>query len=209
MVIFNFRYCCGNNSINHFVNNMIKLIVGLGNPGHEYVNTRHNAGFWFVDAVADKYNAKFKMEAKYFGEVAKFKYNNNDVFLLKPQTFMNLSGKSVMALAIFYKILPNQILVAHDELDFKPNVAKLKLGGGNGGHNGLKDIERVIGKDYWRLRIGIGHPGIKDKVVGYVLKSPILDERIEIDRSIDKTLTILDDLLLGNFEVGMKKLHTQ
>lgn len=207
MVIIDFRlFCCGYSVIG--INMSIKLIVGLGNPGYEYTETRHNAGFWFVDSVAAKYKVSFQSEAKYYGEVAKFKHNGEDVFLLKPQTFMNLSGKSVVALALFYKILPSQILVAHDELDFNPNVVKLKYGGGNGGHNGLKDIDRVIGKDYWRLRIGIGHPGDRDKVVGYVLKKPIVDERIEIDRSIDKSISSLDLILAGDFNNAMKKLHT-
>ncbi|MFN8769911.1 MAG: aminoacyl-tRNA hydrolase [Neisseriaceae bacterium] len=186
----------------------IKLIVGLGNPGSEYAETRHNAGFWLVDSVANKYNVAFKNESKYFGEVAKFKYNNEDIFLLKPQTFMNLSGKAVAALALFYKILPDQILVAHDELDFNPNVVKLKYDGGNGGHNGLKDIDRVIGKNYWRLRLGIGHPGDKNKVVSYVLKKPTVDEKIEIDRSIDKSISFLELLLDGKFDDAMKKIHT-
>lgn len=207
MVIIDFRSFCSSYSVIG-ISMSIKLIVGLGNPGYEYTETRHNAGFWFVDSVAAKYKVDFKTESKYYGEVAKFKHNGEDVFLLKPQTFMNLSGKSVVALALFYKILPSQILVAHDELDFNPNVVKLKYSGGNGGHNGLKDIDRVIGKDYWRLRIGIGHPGDRNKVVGYVLKKPIIDERVEIDRSIEKSVTLLDFILDGNFNDAMKKLHT-
>ncbi len=188
--------------------NNIKLIVGLGNPGAEYVDTRHNAGFWFVDTLARKFKVNFTAESKFYGMVARFKHNGDDVFLLKPQTFMNLSGKSVVALALFYKILPNQILVAHDELDFTTGIIKLKQGGGNGGHNGLKDIDRVISNNYWRLRIGIGHPGDKNKVVGYVLKSPSQNERIDIDNSLDKTLSILDLLLIGDFAKALKKLHT-
>lgn len=186
----------------------IKLIVGLGNPGAEYDDTRHNAGFWFVDNLAHKYKVKFTPESKFFGMVARFKHNGEDVFLLKPQTFMNLSGKSVVALALFYKILPSQILVAHDELDFEPGVVKLKQGGGHGGHNGLKDVDRVIGKDYWRLRVGIGHPGDKNKVVGYVLKSPSQDVRIDIENSLDKASSILELLLNGEYEKALKNLHT-
>ena len=186
----------------------IKLIVGLGNPGAEYFDTRHNAGFWFVDNIAFKYKVNFATESKFFGVVARFKNNGEDVFLLKPQTFMNLSGKSVVALALFYKILPGQILVAHDELDFDTGVIKLKQGGGNGGHNGLKDIDRVISKDYWRLRIGIGHPGDKNKVVNYVLKSPTINERIDIEQSLDKVNPILELLLDGDFARALKNLHT-
>jgi PTH1 family peptidyl-tRNA hydrolase len=188
---------------------MIRLIVGLGNPGREYAETRHNAGFWLLDALANKFSAKFSMESKYFGEVAKLRHADQDIFLLKPQTFMNLSGKSVAALANFYKIKPEEILVVHDELDFKPGVSKLKQGGGNGGHNGLKDIDRVCGKNYWRLRIGIGHPGDAAKVVGYVLNKPLLDEQIEIERNIDKILTIRDELLNGDFATAQKILHTK
>ena len=186
----------------------IKIIVGLGNPGFEYADTRHNAGFWFVDSVATKHKINFVTESKFFGVTARFKQNGEDVFLLKPQTFMNLSGKAVVALALFYKILPQQILVVHDELDFDAGIIKLKQGGGNGGHNGLKDIDRVISKDYWRLRIGIGHPGDKNKVVNYVLKSPSMNERIDIERAVDKAGTILDLLLAGDFPKAMKQLHT-
>ncbi|HLX53045.1 MAG TPA: aminoacyl-tRNA hydrolase, partial [Aquella sp.] len=156
----------------------IKLIVGLGNPGAEYATTRHNVGFWFVDLLATKFKVILQPSGKFFAEAGKFRFEDNDVWLLKPQTFMNLSGKSVLALASFYKILPGEILVVHDELDFAPGIAKLKLGGGAGGHNGLRSIESVIGKDTWRLRIGIGHPGDKNKVVGFVLKKPLKDEEI-------------------------------
>jgi PTH1 family peptidyl-tRNA hydrolase len=187
----------------------IKLIVGLGNPGADYHDTRHNAGFWFVDCIADKYKLSFTSESKYFGMMAKFKHAGKDVFLLKPQTYMNLSGKSVVSLALFYKILPHEILVVHDELDFDPGIIKLKHAGGNGGHNGLKDTDRVISKDYWRLRIGIGHPGDRDKVASYVLKSPNLDDRISIMHSLDKGISILDLLLGGDFANAMKQLHTK
>lgn len=186
----------------------IKLIVGLGNPGHEYVDTRHNTGFWLLDNLAHKYKVQFSLAAKFFGEIAKFKHHDVDIFLLKPQTFMNLSGKSVTALASFYKILPQQILVVHDELDLNPDMVKMKQGGGHGGHNGLRDIDRVIGRDYWRLRLGIGHPGDKNKVISYVLNVPSLEQKLEIDRAIDKSLAIFDLLLEGKFEAAMKSLHT-
>lgn len=187
---------------------LFKLIVGLGNPGREYSNTRHNAGFWFVDKLATKYKTTFTLENKFSAELARFKYKDEDIFLLKPQTYMNLSGKSVQSLASFYRIEPAQILVVHDELDFTPSIVKLKQGGGNGGHNGLKDIDRVIGKNYWRLRIGIGHPGDSSKVVGYVLKNPPTDELIEISLGIDKALSIFEMLLDGKISEATKKLHT-
>lgn len=188
---------------------MINLIVGLGNPGRGYENTRHNAGFWFVDNLAKKLGLSFTLEGKYFAELTKTKINGEDLFLLKPQTYMNLSGKSVQAVANFYKILPASILVAHDELDFKPGTSKLKCGGGNGGHNGLKDIDRVIGRDYWRLRLGIGHPGDSNKVASYVLNNPLLEEKIEIERNIDKALNISDLLIKADFANAQKILHSK
>jgi PTH1 family peptidyl-tRNA hydrolase len=188
---------------------MIKLIVGLGNPEDEYKKTRHNAGFWAVDVIANKYKTHFNKSAKFFGEVAAIKANaSSDIFLLKPQTYMNLSGKAVLAMASFYKIPPEQILVIHDELDFEVGVVKLKQGGGNGGHNGLKDIDRVIGRNYWRLRIGIDHPGDKNKVVSYVLKAPSMDDRISIDNAIDRAVGVLDKLVKGEYNDAMKLLHT-
>ena len=188
---------------------MIKLIVGLGNPGRDYVDTRHNAGFWFVDNLAKKLGIQFSLEGKYFAELAKTKINGEDLFLLKPQTYMNLSGKSVQALAGFYKISPDVILVAHDELDFKPGTTKLKHAGGNGGHNGLKDIDRVIGRNYWRLRIGIGHPGDSNKVASYVLNNPVLEERIEIERNLDKALSVSDLIINADFTNAQKILHSK
>ena len=188
---------------------MIKLIVGLGNPGRDYSATRHNAGFWLVDLLARKFGINLNLEGKYFAEVAKVKVSGNDLWLLKPQTYMNLSGKSVQTLANFYKIQPEEILVIHDELDFTPGTTKLKQGGGNGGHNGLKDIDRVIGKNYWRVRIGIGHPGDASKVAGYVLSKPSLDDLIEIERNLDKVLSVSEELIAGNFASAQKILHTK
>ncbi len=187
---------------------LIRLIVGLGNPGSDYSNTRHNAGFWFVDELANKYKTNLANESKFFGVLGKFNYKNRDIYLLKPQTYMNLSGKSVLALANFYKILPSEIIVIHDELDFAPGVARFKLGGGNGGHNGLKNIDSVIGKDYFRLRLGIGHPGDRNKVADYVLKKPLLNEKISIDNSIDKALNVSDLLLSGDISTATKHLHS-
>jgi len=187
----------------------IKLIVGLGNPGQAYEDTRHNAGFWFIDLIAKKYQANLSMESKFFGFIGKFRFQGEDIYLLKPQTYMNLSGKAILALAQFYKITPGQILIAHDELDFAPGIIKLKLGGGAAGHNGLKDTERVIGRDYWRLRIGIGHPGDKNKVADYVLKKPRLEERIDIDNALDRAVAILEQFIGGDKNTAMKTLHTK
>ncbi|MDU1535460.1 MAG: aminoacyl-tRNA hydrolase, partial [Neisseria sp.] len=155
------------------MSNKIKMIVGLGNPGGEYEQTRHNAGFWFLDELAWQWKVSFKEEKKFFGEVARANLPDGDVWLLKPMTFMNRSGQSVAALAQFYKIKPEEILVVHDELDIPCGRIKFKLGGGNGGHNGLKDIQARLGTpDYYRLRLGIDHPGDRNLVVAYVLNKP-------------------------------------
>ena len=147
---------------------MIKLFVGLGNPGAEYEATRHNAGFWLIDAFAQELKASLVFEKAYFGMLAKTTVNGQTVWLLKPQTFMNASGKSVASLAKFFKITPEEILVAHDELDIVPGQAKIKLGGSHAGHNGLRDIHAALGSDqYWRLKLGIGHPGVKSEVDGH------------------------------------------
>lgn len=185
----------------------IKLFVGLGNPGNQYIATRHNAGFWWVDLIAAQTNSHLSIDAKMFGTVAKL---NTDKWLLKPTTFMNASGKSVTALAHYYKIKPEEILVVHDELDLPAGQSKLKFGGSHGGHNGLRDIHAALGTaDYWRLRIGIGHPGQKNEVVNYVLKAPSKDEQKAIDDSIDDSSKVLKSLLDGDFEQAMLMLHTK
>ena len=186
----------------------INLIVGLGNPGNEYVDTRHNAGFWFLDELAKSYQASFKVDKKFFGEVTRINIKGNDVWLLKPATFMNLSGQSLQALAQFYKIKSDQILVVHDELDLEPLTARLKKGGGHGGHNGLRDISSRMGKDFWRLRLGIGHPGDRNKVTGYVLNKPSKDDRISIERAIDNALGVIDDIVAGDMQKAMNSLHS-
>lgn len=187
----------------------IQLIVGLGNPGNEYTGTRHNAGFWWVDQVCAETGSKLNLEAKFFGHAGKLK-NSSEVWLLKPMTFMNASGRSVGALAKFYKIPPEAILVVHDELDLPPGTVKLKKGGGHGGHNGLKDIAAQLGTpDFWRLRLGIGHPGDKNAVANYVLKDPTRDEMRAIEENIDQSTTLLPLLLKGEFEAAMLKLHTK
>ncbi|MDP2070907.1 aminoacyl-tRNA hydrolase [Methylotenera sp.] len=187
----------------------IKLFVGLGNPGDKYAATRHNAGFWWVDQLAVQTNSKLSLDAKFFGIAGKLNVAT-DTWLLKPTTFMNASGKAVAALANYYKILPAQILVIHDELDLQPSTAKLKKGGGNGGHNGLKDISAALGtQDFWRLRLGIGHPGDRNEVVNFVLKAPTKDEQTAINQCVDESMQILPQLLSGDFENAMLKLHTR
>ena len=190
--------------------NAIQLIVGLGNPGPQYEATRHNAGFWWVDQVCDELGTKLSQEAKFFGQAGRIKSGGSEAWLLKPGTFMNRSGQSVAALANFYKIPPEAILVVHDELDLPPGTAKLKKGGGNGGHNGLKDISAHLGtQDYWRLRLGIGHPGDRNAVVNYVLHTPSKDEMQLIEESMDASTSLLPMLIEGNMEAAMLKLHTK
>ena len=189
---------------------MIRLMVGLGNPGAEYEATRHNAGFWFIDEVARKLKVSLQPERSHFGLAARASTAGGPVWLLEPMTFMNLSGKSVASLARFFKIAPQEILVAHDELDLLPGQVKLKLGGSHAGHNGLKDIHAQLGSpDYWRLRLGIGHPGVKAEVVNYVLRKPAPDQREAIEQSIQQSLGVLDLLLAGDMERAMMKIHAK
>jgi PTH1 family peptidyl-tRNA hydrolase len=195
---------------------MTKLIVGLGNPGEEHIEDRHNAGFWFVDALAKQLNTRFETEKRFNGKVAKSKWDGEDLFLLKPSTYMNLSGQAVAALCRFHKILPKDILVVQDELDLKPGAARIKLGGGTGGHNGLKDIQAHLGTpDYWRLRLGIGHPrdladaGHPMDVADYVLRRPLKAEQQKIDSSIQNGLQILPLFLKGDSQAAMLELHSK
>ena len=188
----------------------IKLIVGLGNPGEQYTQTRHNAGFWLIDEVARSLGVQLQPDKSYHGLVARTNYKGQNLWLLQPQTFMNASGKSVAALARFFKIEPQEILVAHDELDIPPEQAKLKLGGSHAGHNGLRDIHAQLGSDqYWRLKIGIGHPGHRDAVVGWVLQKPPLDARIAIDQTIARCIQALPDLLDGKMDKATAHIHTK
>jgi PTH1 family peptidyl-tRNA hydrolase len=187
----------------------IRLIVGLGNPGREYETTRHNVGFQWLDELARLQKLSFRSETKFHGLTARGQLHGHEVLLLKPQTFMNVSGRSVVALALFYKILPNQILVVHDELDLPPGSAKLKLGGGHGGHNGLKDIIAHLGsKDFWRLRVGIGHPGDRAEVVNYVLKAPHKEEQVLIDEAMQRAQDVAQLIIEGKQEAAMLKLHS-
>lgn len=187
----------------------IRLIVGLGNPGREYEDTRHNAGFWWVDELAREENLGFRNEAKFHGLAGRGQMFGHEVFMLKPQTFMNVSGRGVGALAQFYKIAPAEILVVHDELDLPPGSAKLKLGGGHGGHNGLKDIIAHLGtKDFWRLRLGIGHPGERSEVSNFVLNAPRKEERTLIEDAMQRALHVAPLIVEGKLEAAMLKLHS-
>jgi peptidyl-tRNA hydrolase, PTH1 family len=187
---------------------MIRLIAGLGNPGPEYEATRHNAGFWWVDALADKLGARLAAERSYHGLMARATTTHGPLFLLEPMTYMNRSGQSVAALARFFKIAPDEVLIVHDELDVQPGQAKLKFGGSSGGHNGLKDIHAQLGTaDYWRLRLGIGHPGVKSEVVDYVLRKPTPEHREAIEACITRTLDARDELLAGNMAGATMKIH--
>ena len=188
----------------------MKLIVGLGNPGREYAGTRHNAGFEWVDRLSQMLHAPLKAEVRFHGLCTQIRKNDIDLWLLEPQTFMNRSGQAVVALCQFYKILPDEIIVVHDELDLPPGIAKLKKGGGLGGHNGLKDIATRLGtQDFWRLRIGIGHPGDRNAVVGYVLHPPKKEEAPLIDEAIQKSLEVWPLIAQGACEAAMLKLHTK
>ena len=187
----------------------LRLIVGLGNPGPEHALDRHNAGFRLVDTLAVREGVRFGLESKLFGETARVSIGGQDVWLLKPATFMNLSGKSVLAALRFWKIEPEQALLVHDELDLPPGTARLKFDGGHGGQNGLRDTMRLLGHGrFHRLRIGIGHPGHKDQVTGWVLGRPGKDDDILIGRAIDDAIDVLPLVAQGDLNEAMKKLHT-
>ena len=186
----------------------IKLIVGLGNIGNEYLGTRHNVGEWFLQHIAKQQHITLKHENKFHGYVAQLILHGQKVHLLYPSTYMNKSGLAVSRVAQFYKIHADEILVAHDELDIPCGQIRLKKGGGNGGHNGLKDIDAQLdARDYYRLRIGIDHPGHRDRVVGYVLGKPSLDDKITLDQAIERGYSNLEAIITGNFEQVMCLLH--
>ena len=188
---------------------MIKLFVGLGNPGPDYEATRHNAGFWWIDALARELKVNLVPERSYYGLAGRTSVNGQSVWLLQPQTFMNLSGKSVASLARFFKIQPEEILVVHDELDLPPGQVKLKRGGSHAGHNGLRDIHAQLGSpNYWRLRIGIGHPGEKSEVANWVLKKPAPDQRTLIEDSIAHSLKAHTAMLAGDMDKATLLVHT-
>ena len=183
-----------------------RLIVGLGNPGAEYTETRHNAGFWFCERLAQDLGVRLSHEARFHGLVGR----SGDLWFLLPQTFMNRSGQAVLALAHFYRILPDEILVVHDELDIPPGQLRLKYGGGLGGHNGLKDItSRLSTQDYWRLRIGIGHPGDKNAVANFVLNRPRREEQDDIDRAIDRALGAWPRIAQGEWNSATQHINAR
>ena len=184
-----------------------RLIVGLGNPGAEYSETRHNAGFWFCERLADTLGVRFSHESRFHGLVANAR--EAGMWLLMPQTFMNRSGQAIGALARFYRIEPTEILLVHDELDIPPGQLRLKFGGGLGGHNGLKDTSAHLGtNDYWRLRIGIGHPGDKSEVVGWVLRKPPAEELAQIEAAITRSAQAFENLVMGEMERATVQIHT-
>jgi PTH1 family peptidyl-tRNA hydrolase len=188
----------------------LRLIVGLGNPGAEYAETRHNAGFWLCERLARELGTSFARESRYHGLVAKARIAGSDIWLLMPQNFMNRSGQAVRALTQFYRIEAAEMLVLHDELDLPPGQMRLKFGGGLGGHNGLKDITAHLGtQDYWRLRIGIGHPGDRNEVVDYVLKAPRKEERNEIDAALDRALLAWPSLAQNDFAAATQRINSK
>jgi PTH1 family peptidyl-tRNA hydrolase len=188
----------------------MKLVVGLGNPGKKYQATRHNAGFWWVERLARMVGAALRAEARFHGLTARLAPPYGNLWLLLPETFMNNSGRAVAALASFYRIAPEEVLVVHDELDLPPGTVKLKKGGGAGGHNGVSDIAAQLGsKEFWRLRLGIGHPGVRDEVIDYVLCSPRPEERTAIDEAIERSLELWPLLAQSSMEAAMHKLHTK
>ena len=188
---------------------MIRLFVGLGNPGPEYDDTRHNAGFWYIDQLARRLGVNLVHDRAYHGFVARANLPGGPVWLLQPQTYMNLSGKSVAPLARFFKIAPEEILVAHDELDILPGQVKLKQGGSHAGHNGLKDIHAQLGSpSYWRLRLGIGHPGDKNEVANWVLKKPAPEQRAAIEDCVARTLKAAPALLAGEMNKATLLVNT-
>ncbi|MFT6834926.1 MAG: PTH1 family peptidyl-tRNA hydrolase [Francisellaceae bacterium] len=187
----------------------IKLIVGLGNPGEKYANTRHNAGVWFTTLLAEKYSVNLKSETKFSGYTARINTPTMNCFLLRPTTYMNISGLSVHQICTFYKIKPNEILICHDEIDLPCGSIRLKFSGGHGGHNGLRNIQSQIGKDFHRLRIGVDRPNHQSEVVNYVLNSPQKDQSIEIEHALLKALDFSEDIILGKFPQVMNKLHRE
>jgi len=187
----------------------LRLIVGLGNPGADYVDTRHNAGFWLIDEIAAQQGLSFRFEKRFNADECKFKAHGHDVFLLKPQTFMNRSGQAVAALARYYKIAPGEILVIHDELDLSPGTNRIKQAGGHGGHNGLRDnVNHRGSREFFRIRVGIGHPGDSKQVINYVLHKPSAADLSAIENASRDTLAVMPQLLEGRIDKAMQALHT-
>ena len=188
---------------------LLKLIIGLGNPGSRYAGTRHNAGFWFVDRLAMQQRCDLARQARLYGYLGRLSVDGVDCRLLKPDTYMNESGRAVRAVLDYFRIQPQEALIVHDEIDLEPGVVRLKQGGGHGGHNGLRDIVQVLGNgDFPRLRIGVGHPGHKDDVIDYVLRKAGADEQELIDDAISRALDVMPLVLSGEMEKAMTALHT-
>jgi PTH1 family peptidyl-tRNA hydrolase len=187
----------------------IRIIAGLGNPEEKYERTLHNAGFWFVDALARKYGGSYRYEKKFDADFCRINLHGEDVWLVKPQSYMNCSGQPIRAVLDYYRLRPTELLVAHDEIDLPPGTVRLKAGGGHGGHNGLRDIIRHCGADFLRLRLGVGHPGEKHKVTNYVLKRGSGDIEAAVERNIDEAIDVMPDLVDGDVNAAMKKLHTK
>lgn len=187
----------------------LKLIIALGNPGSRYRETRHNAGFWFIDRVAEKYSCGFSGNKKFSGETARLHHAGRDLLLLKPQTYMNESGRSVQSVMSYFDYKADEILVIHDEIDFEPGIIRLKQGGGAAGHNGVRDIINCIGSDaFLRIRIGVGHPGYREGVIGSVLGNPARAERELIEQAIERGIEVLPLILDGEYQKAMTQLHT-
>ena len=187
----------------------IRIIAGLGNPDEKYERTLHNAGFWFVDELARKYGGSFRYEKKFDADYCRIDLHGEDVWLVKPQSFMNSSGQPIRGMLDYYRLRTNELLVAHDEIDLPPGTVRLKEGGGHGGHNGLRDIIRHSGNDFLRLRLGVGHPGEKHKVTNYVLKRGSADIEAAVERNIDDAVAVMPELVDGNVAAAMKQLHTK
>ena len=187
----------------------LRIIAGLGNPEDRYERTLHNAGFWFVDAVARKYGGAFRYEKKFDAECCKVSISGNDVWLVKPQNYMNNSGGPVRAALDYYRLDAEHLLVAHDEIDLPPGTVRLKKSGGHGGHNGIRDVMQHCGAEFMRLRIGVGHPGEKDRVTGYVLKRASSDIEAAVEKNVDEALDVIPVLIDDGLNAAMKKLHTR
>ena len=188
---------------------VVTMIAGLGNPDSKYERTLHNAGFWFVDALLRKYGGEFRYDKKFDAEICRIDLQGNEVWLVKPQSFMNLSGGPVRGALDYYRLQPEQLLVAHDEIDLPPGTVRLKLGGGHGGHNGMRDVMRHCGSDFMRLRIGVGHPGEKSMVTNYVLKKGTADVETAVNKTLDDAVAVMPILVEDGLNAAMKKLHTK
>jgi PTH1 family peptidyl-tRNA hydrolase len=187
----------------------LRIIAGLGNPGEKYERTLHNAGFWFVDALARKYGGSFRYEKRFVADYCRINLHGEDVWLVKPQGYMNESGGPIRSMIDYYRLRATELLVAHDEIDLEPGTVRLKKGGGHGGHNGLRDIIRHCGPEFLRLRLGVGHPGHKDMVTSYVLKKASTDVAIDIERNIDQAIDVMPTLVEDGLNAAMKELHTK